>query len=68
MEPPQYSGLRSEEVYDWLKRYLDTCQRNNWDEDEAKKWSLINLITDEDYIAALAVNGHGFELRYWEGR
>lgn len=38
----------------------------HWDRDEAKNWSLLNLPAGPEYIAALAVNGHDFEIRYWE--
>ncbi|MBF8269927.1 MAG: phosphopantetheine--protein transferase [Gammaproteobacteria bacterium] len=38
----------------------------HWDPEEAGNWSLLNIHTDADYIAALAVAGQGFKIRYWE--
>ncbi|MFQ5660531.1 MAG: 4'-phosphopantetheinyl transferase family protein [Gammaproteobacteria bacterium] len=38
----------------------------HWDPGEARKWTLVNIKTDTDYIAACAFEGGKFEIRYWE--
>jgi 4'-phosphopantetheinyl transferase len=37
----------------------------HWDPDEARKWSLVNIATHADYLAALAVEGQGCIIRGW---
>ena len=44
----------------------DVALTTHWDPEEAGNWSLTNIRTDPDYIAALAVAGQGFKIRYWE--
>lgn len=36
-----------------------------WDPQEASRWSLLDLNLGSDYIGALAVEGHGWQLRCW---
>lgn len=43
----------------------DVSLTTHWDQDEASKWSIKNLETEEDYIAALATDGGKFKLRLW---
>ena len=38
----------------------------HWNEQEAQGWSLVNIIPDDEYIAALAINGLNQDLRYWK--
>lgn len=38
----------------------------HWDPDEARKWTLVNIRTDADYAAALAVPAREISIRYWE--
>lgn len=37
--------------------------RTRWDESEAERWSLRPLDIGADYVAALAVEGNGWQLR-----
>jgi 4'-phosphopantetheinyl transferase len=34
---------------------------------ETARWSLWSLTPEEGYVAAVAVEGHGWNLRYWQG-
>jgi len=44
----------------------DVSLTTHWDENEANNWSVKNLATESDYIAALATNGGEFVTRYWK--
>ncbi len=40
--------------------------RTQWDNNEANRWSLHDLNVGKDYAAAVAVEGRGWKLKYWD--
>ena len=44
-----------------------SLRRVSWDPDDAERWSLQSLAAHPEYIAALAVKGKDFDMKFWDG-